>query len=62
MVDFVVGACAVALVSWLVFCGVACLVAWAYQRGFDDGFVAGARAERSDLCERALKNSEERRS
>lgn len=58
MVSFVVGACAVALVSG----GAACLVAWAYQRGFDDGFVAGARAERSDLCERALRNSEGRRS
>lgn len=58
MIDFVVGACAVALVSG----GVACLVAWAYQRGFDDGFVAGARAERSDLCERALMNSEGMRS
>lgn len=58
MVSFVVGACAVALVSG----GAACLVAWAYQRGYDDGFVAGARAERSDLCERALMNSEGRRS
>lgn len=58
MVDFVVGACAVALVPG----GAACLVVWAYQRGYDDGFVAGARAERSDLCERALMNSEGRRS
>lgn len=58
MADFVVGACAAVLVSL----SVALAVAWAYWHGYDSGFEAGARAERSDTCERALGNSEGRRS
>lgn len=58
MVGFVVGACVVALVSG----GAACLAAWAYWHGYDSGFEAGAGAERSDMCEKTLRDSGGRRS
>ncbi len=58
MADFVAGACVAVLVSFAV----ALSAAWAYWHGYNSGFEAGARAERSNMCERALRNSEGRRS
>lgn len=58
MADFVVGACVTVLVSF----SVALAAAWAYWHGYDSGFEAREMAERSDMCERALRNSEGRRS